>query len=55
MFTHIFMTEYKMGQLDTICILLFDVFIIGSFACFNLVNIFKFAFFLYLKTVYSIL
>lgn len=43
-----------MGQLDTICILLFDVFIIGSFACFNLVNIFKFAFFLYLKTLFIV-
>lgn len=37
--------EYEVGKLDTISILLFNVFIIGSFACFNLVNIFKFAFF----------
>lgn len=41
------MTEYEepvVGKLHTISVL-FNVFIIGSFACFNLVNIFKFAFF----------
>lgn len=50
------MTEYEVGKLDTISILLFNVFIIGSFACFNLVNIFKFALFPPFEgSVYSIL
>lgn len=43
MFTDIFMAEYKVGKLGTSSILLFNVFIFGSFACLNLVNIFKFA------------
>jgi len=56
---NIFVTEYKepiVGKLYTISILLFNVFIIGSFACFNLVNIFKFAFFffLYLKPLFIV-
>lgn len=58
MFTNIFVTEYKepiVGKLHTISILLFNVFIIGSFACFNLVNIFKFVFFfLYLKALFIV-
>lgn len=43
-----------MGKLDTISILLFNVFIIGSFACFNLINIFKFAFFVSLKPLFIV-
>ena len=43
-----------MGKLDIISILLFNVFIIGSFACFNLANIFKFAFFVYLKALFIV-
>lgn len=55
---NIFVTEYKepiVGKLHTISIL-FNVFIIGSFACFNLVNMFKFAFFfpLYLQALFIV-
>lgn len=41
MFTNIFMTDYKVGKLDTSSILLCTAFFIGSFACFNQVEIFK--------------
>ena len=54
MFANIFMIESEVGKLDTISILLFNVFIFGSFACLNLVNIFKFASSLSEGSVYSI-
>lgn len=60
MFTDIFCNRYEepvVGKLDAVSILLFNVFIIGFFACFNLVNISKFASFfsLFEGSVYSIL
>ena len=54
MFNNIFMTEYKVGKLDTISILLFNILITGLFAHFNLVNIFKFAFFFFLKALFIV-